>query len=227
MSVLMKIFIATFVVYPYLCLAVCICGLMLRYTYAQDQWNSRSSQFLEARLLRLGGVLFHMGILLSFGGHIIGLVLPPAALRAVGISAHMHAAMAGMAGMAIAPMVLLGVLLLLLRRMTVAPVRVTTRFSDIVVLLLIGFNASTGLYQAYVAHFDAFTTIGPWLRGILTLSPAPGRMIPVPLFLQLHVLSGLTIFALLPFTRLVHIFSAPLSYMTFPFTLYRRRWGNV
>ena len=83
------------------------------------------------------------------------------------------------------------------------------------------------MYQAYAAHFDAFTTIGPWVRGILTLAPAPGRMIHVPLFLQLHVLSGLTIFALLPFTRLVHIFSVPLSYVTFPFTIYRRRWGGV
>lgn len=227
MNPLIKIFIAFFVVYPYLCFAVCICGLILRYTYAQDQWNSRSSQFLEKRWLRFGGFIFHIGIILSFGGHIIGLVLPPEMLRVVGISAEMHAEMAGMAGMAIAPLVLLGILILLLRRMIVAPVRVTTRYTDIIVLLLIGFNASTGLYQAYVAHFDAFTTIGPWLRGILTLVPAPGRIMPVPLFLQLHVLSGLTIFALLPFTRLVHIFSAPLSYITFPFTLYRRRWGNV
>lgn len=227
MTPLMKVFIAAFVVYPYVCLAVMACGLLLRYTYAQDQWNARSSQFLEARLLFLGGFIFHFGILLSLGGHIVGLVLPPEALRAVGISAQAHAAMAGIMGMLLAPMVLLGILILLLRRMTVTPVRVTTRCTDIIVLLLIGFNAATGLYQAYVAHFDAFTTIGPWLRGVLVFAPAPGRMVSVPLFLQLHVLSGLTIFALLPFTRLVHIFSAPLTYLAFPFTLYRRRWGNV
>lgn len=223
----MKAFITAFVVYPYLCLTILICGLILRYIYAQDQWNSRSSQFLEARFLFVGAVIFHIGILLSLGGHIIGLVVPPQILHAAGLSSEAHLELAGMAGMIIAPLVLLGVIILLLRRLFSAPVRMTTRCTDIIVLLLIGFNAATGLYQAYVAHFDAFTTIGPWLRDVLTFTPAPGRMVPVPLFLQLHVISGLTIFALLPFTRLVHIFSAPVTYVSFPFTLYRRRWGNI
>ena len=227
MTALMKVFITAFVVYPYVCLALLVSGLILRYTYAQDQWNARSSQFLESRMLRVGGLIFHIGILLSLGGHIIGLVLPPQALRAVGISAEAHAQLAGAAGMLIAPLVVLGIVLLLLRRIIYDKVRVTTRCTDILVLLLIGFNGVTGMYQAYAAHFDAFTTIGPWLRDLLTLSPAPGRMVSVPLFLQLHVLSGLAIFALLPFTRLVHIFSVPLTYVTFPFTIYRRRWGNV
>lgn len=209
MTPLMKLFIAAFAVYPYICLTLLICGLLLRYTYAQEEWNARSSQFLESRMLRWGSLIFHIGILLSLGGHIVGLVLPPEALRAVGVSAQAHVQIAGLAGMLIAPMVLLGVGILLLRRILCLPVRLTTRWTDIIVLLLIGFNAATGMYQAYVAHFDAFTTIGPWVRGILTLAPAPGRMIPVPLFLQLHALSGLTIFALLPFTRLVHFFSVP------------------
>lgn len=227
MTPLMKLFIAAFAVYPYICLTLLTGGLLLRYSYAQEEWNARSSQFLESRMLRCGSLIFHIGILLSLGGHIVGLVLPPEALRAVGVSAQAHAQIAGLAGMLIAPMVLLGVGILLLRRIICLPVRLTTRWTDIIVLLLIGFNAATGMYQAYAAHFDAFTTIGPWVRGILTLAPAPGRMIHVPLFLQLHVLSGLTIFALLPFTRLVHIFSVPLSYVTFPFTIYRRRWGGV
>ena len=223
----MKAFITAFVVYPYLCLTVLICGLILRYIYAQDQWNSRSSQFLEARFLCLGAVIFHVGILLSFGGHVMGLVVPPQVLHAAGLSAKAHVELAGVAGMVIAPLVLLGVTILLLRRIFCAPVRMTTRCTDVIVLLLIGFNAATGLFQAYVAHFDVFTTIGPWVRDVLTLTPAPGRMIPVPLFLQLHVISGLAIFALLPFTRLVHIFSVPMTYVSFPLTLYRRRWGNI
>lgn len=223
----MKAFITAFVVYPYLCLTILICGLILRYIYAQDQWNSRSSQFLEARFLFAGAVIFHIGILLSFGGHVIGLVVPPEILHAAGLSSKAHLELAGVAGMIIAPLVLLGIMILLLRRLFCTPVRMTTRCTDIIVLLLIGFNAATGLYQAYVAHFDAFTTIGPWLRDVLTFTPAPGRMVPVPLFLQLHVISGLTIFALLPFTRLVHIFSAPVTYVSVPFTLYRRRWRNI
>ena len=95
MTPLMKLFIAAFAVYPYICLTLLTGGLLLRYTYAQEEWNARSSQFLESRMLRCGSLIFHIGILLSLGGHIVGLVLPPEALRAVGVSAQAHAQIAG------------------------------------------------------------------------------------------------------------------------------------
>ena len=215
-----------FVAWPYIAFAILWCGLLARYCYAPRLWNSRSSQFLDGGL-RFASPLFHISILCSFFGHIIGLVLPPEALRAVGLSAHLHALMAESAGMVIAPCVLLAVCILFVRRVVNKRVRATTRFTDVLVLVLIGFNASTGLYQSYVEHFPVFTTVGPWLRSMLELTPNPLLMAPVPLFLKLHVVSGLTIFALLPFTRLVHIFSAPWTYFTFPFTLYRRRWGGI
>lgn len=223
----MKMLVFSYVVYPYICLAVLLCGLMLRYIYAPGQWNARSSQLLEQPLLRVGAPLFHAGILLSFGGHIVGLVLPDAVLHFFGISTHLHTLVATMAGKFIAPVVLMGLALLLFRRLSNARVAASSTTADVVILLLIGINACTGFYQAFVAHYPVFTSVGPWLRTVLSLAPAPGLMIHVPDFLQLHIMSGFTIFALLPFTRLVHIFSAPLTWLLFPKTVYRKRWGNL
>ncbi|MEG2171626.1 MAG: respiratory nitrate reductase subunit gamma [Desulfovibrionaceae bacterium] len=221
----MKSLIFFFVVYPYICLALLLFGLLLRYVYTQNTWNARSSEIFEKQTLRIGSMLFHLGILFSFGGHILGLVLPPAALQALGLSMPLHMELAGMAGKILAPLVILGLGILLFRRLCNAHVAATTTRTDIVIILLILLNACT--YQSYVAHFPVFSTIGPWLRSVLTFYPAPVYLMSVPLFMQIHIVSGLTIFALLPFSRLVHIFSVPLTYITFPAVLYRKRYGNT
>lgn len=223
----MKTLVFSYVVYPYLCLAIMACGLVLRYIYAPEQWNARSSQLLEQRFLRVGAPLFHVGILLSFGGHIIGLVLPDAVLRFFGISMHAHALAASLAGKIIAPVVIVGLAILLYRRLSDKRVAATSSIADVLILLLIGINACTGFYQAYFAHYPVFSTVGPWLRTVLSLAPAPGLMVNVPSFLQLHIMSGFTIFALLPFTRLVHIFSVPVTWLRFPKTIYRKRYGDI
>jgi nitrate reductase gamma subunit len=48
----------------------------------------------------------------------------------------------------------------------------------------------------------------------------------VPLLFQLHVLSAWALFALWPFTRLVHVFSAPIGYLFRPYIVYRSRDAN-
>lgn len=223
----MKALVFFFVIYPYLCLAIFVCALALRYIYSQNTWNARSSEIFEKQTLRIGSMLFHTGILFSFGGHIIGLVLPPAALQAVGLSMPVHVELATVAGKLLAPLVVVGLGILLFRRLSNAHVRATTCATDILVIALILLNACTGLYQSYVAHFPVFETIGPWLRSVLTLYPTPSYLMVVPSFMLVHIISGFAIFALLPFTRLVHIFSLPLTYLTFPATLYRKRYGGM
>lgn len=223
----MKTLIFFFVIYPYVCLTFLLCGLALRYIYSQNTWNARSSEIFEKQTLRIGSMLFHAGILFSFGGHIIGIVLPPAVLQAVGLSMQMHVELATAAGKLLAPLVVVGLGILLFRRLANAHVRATTCTTDIAVIVLILINACTGLYQSYVAHFPVFETIGPWLRSVLTLYPAPSYLMVVPPFMLVHIISGFAIFALLPFTRLVHIFSLPLTYLSFPATLYRKRYGGI
>ena len=98
-------------------------------------------------------------------------------------------------------------------------------WARVVLLLLI--NGCTGFYQAYVAHFPVFVTVGPWLRSLVVFRPDVVLMETVPLFLQIHVVSAFTLFALIPFSRLVHIFSVPVTYALRPFQIYRRRYAGL
>ena len=98
---------------------------------------------------------------------------------------------------------------------------------DMLVVVLILINGCTGFYQAYVAHFPVFVTVGPWLRSLVVFRPDVVLMETVPLFLQIHVVSAFTLFALIPFSRLVHIFSVPVTYALRPFQIYRRRYAGL
>lgn len=216
-----------FGIYPYICLSVLAVGLVFRYVATPGQWNARSSELFERTALRIGSPVFHFAILLSFMGHVGGLLPPQKLLAAFGLSTDVHLAIATFMGKFLAPLVLAGLGLLLYRRLHVPEVRATTVPMDITVVVLILINASTGFYQAFIAHFGVFTTVAPWLRSVLTLSPDPTLMSTVPLFMQLHVVSACTLFALLPFSRLIHLFSAPFTYVIRPFIVYRKRYGNI
>lgn len=216
-----------FGIYPYMALSVMVVGLVFRYVATPGQWNARSSEIFERTTLRIGSPIFHFAILLSLFGHVGGLLPPEKLLSAVGLSPDVHLAIASFMGKFLAPLVMIGLGLLLYRRLTVPMVRATTVPMDIVVVALILFNACTGFYQAFIAHYGVFTTVAPWLRSVLLLSPDVSLMVPVPLFMKLHVISALTIFALLPFSRLVHLFSAPFTYVIRPFVVYRKRYENL
>ena len=120
-----------------------------------------------------------------------------------------------------------GLGILLWRRITNEHVWATTVPMDVLVVLLILINGCTGFYQAYVAHFPVFVTVGPWLRSLVVFRPDVVLMETVPLFLQIHVVSAFTLFALIPFSRLVHIFSVPVTYALRPFQIYRRRYAGL
>ena len=216
-----------FTVYPYVCLSILAVGLVFRYVATPGEWNARSSEIFERPVLRVGSPVFHFAILLSFFGHVGGLMLPEALLRAVGLTARAHLAVATLFGQALAPLVILGLGLLLWRRIAVPAVKATTLPMDMTVLFLILINAVTGCYQTYVAHYQVFVTVGPWLRSVLALRPDAALMADVPVFMQLHVVCGLTIFAIVPFSRLVHLFSAPFTYIIRPLILYRRHYGEL
>ena len=216
-----------FVIYPYICVTVMILGLMFRYVATPGEWNARSSELFERRALRVGSFLFHYAIILSFFGHVFGLLTPEWLMSGIGFSNSLHLKVATLAGKILAPCVIAGLGILLWRRLANPEVRATTVPMDIVVMLFIMINAVTGMYQSWAARFGVFTTIGPWLRGLAGFNPDPELMVSVPLFLKIHALSGFTLFALIPFSRLVHFFSVPLTYLVRPFILYRSRYGNL
>lgn len=213
---------------PYAVAAVFVVGHVWRYRYDQFGWTTRSSQVYENRLLRWGSPMFHLGILLVIAGHVVGLLVPRTWLEAVGIDEHAYHLGATWMGTAAAVLTIAGLVILVYRRRMVGPVFLATTRSDklmyVVLAATLGFGtAATVLHQVFGAAYDYRGSISPWIRSLLTFQPRPELMSGVPLMFQLHVLSALVLFAIWPFTRLVHVFSAPVGYLFRPYVVYRSR----
>ena len=216
------------VVYPYLCLTVLVVGTLARYNYDQIGWTSKSSELLEKRMLRTGSLLFHWGIIFVFFGHVAGLLVPIEVYQAIGISERMYHLGAMVMGGITGLMTLAGLALLLLRRLGVKRVLRNTAPADWVALGFLIATVAMGLlmtlgYNATHLPYEYRTTVGPWIRGVLLLHPDARLMSQVPLILQIHILTALGLFAVSPFTRLVHVWSLPLAYLRRAPMQYRRR----
>lgn len=217
-----------FVILPYTCLAIMIFGLGWRWKTDQFGWTSRSSQIYESAWLRWSSPLFHFGILLVLVGHIMGLLIPESWTNAMGISEsayHMVAVIGGSIG---AVMTIVGIVGLLIRRFVLKSVRLATSRSDIVmyILLLIpitmGTVATVSKQIFYTgAPYNYRETISPWLRSLFYFHPEVDLMVNVPWQFKAHIVAAFLLFAILPYTRLVHILSAPVGYTTRPYLVYR------
>lgn len=216
-----------FAVYPYLCLVIMVLGLLFRYLATPGEWNARSSNLFAQKSLATGSYLFHYAIILTFFGHVFGLLIPESVLSACGLSISAHTALANFCGRILAPCVFVGLAILLWRRLESANTRASTVPMDIVVILFIMWQSITGGWQDYASHFDVFSTIGPWIRSVLCCQPDPSLMAGAPWFLKAHVICGFAIFAMIPFSRLVHFFSLPLTWLARPNVMYRRRYENL
>lgn len=217
-----------FGVYPYVCLAILPLGLLFRYLATPEEWNARSSNLFAQKSLRTGSYLFHYAIIFTFFGHCFGLLIPQWLLGAFGFSLSVHEIVAAIFGCILAPCVFFGLAILLWRRLANREVWASTTPMDIVVLLLIMWQSLTGGWQDYGGHYPhVFTTVAPWIRGLLCLQPDPALMEDVPRYLKVHVVVGMTIFALIPFSRLVHFFSAPVTWFAHPLISYRKRYENL
>lgn len=220
--------ILLWVALPYACGAVFIVGHIWRYRYDKFGWTTRSSQTYENRLLRWGSPMFHFGILMVIAGHAVGLFIPREWLYAIGITEHIYHIGATVMGTFAAVLTLLGLGILIYRRRTVGPVFLATTVMDKVMYVFLaaalGFGTlATLVYQVFGGGFSYRESISPWIRDLFIFQPKPELMVDVPLLFQLHVISALLLFALWPFTRLVHVFSAPLPYLFRPYIVYRSR----
>lgn len=220
--------IVLWVALPYICGAVFIVGHIWRYRYDKFGWTTRSSQVYENRLLRWGSPMFHFGILMVIVGHVVGLLIPREWLYAIGIDEHMYHLGATVLGTFAAVLTLAGLAILIYRRRTVGPVFLATTVMDKVMYVFLGAalgfgTLATVVHQVFGGGFSYRETVSPWFRHLLIFSPDPSLMVEVPLLFQLHVVSALLLFALWPFTRLVHVFSAPVGYLFRPYIVYRSR----
>jgi nitrate reductase gamma subunit len=218
------------VVVPYVCLAVFVVGHWWRYRYDKFGWTTRSSQLYESTLLRWASPMFHFGILFVLMGHVMGLGIPKSWTKSVGISDGAYHAMAIGVGAIAGVCTVLGMALLIYRRRTVGPVFSATTRMDKFMWLVLGtvimlglWNTAAGSILNLGGHYDYRDGVSVWFRGIFRLDPHPELMADAPLGFQLHGLAAFLLFALWPFTRLVHVFSAPLGYLTRPYIVYRSR----
>lgn len=204
--------------YPYLCLAVLAIGSILRFEHGQYSWRSGSSQLLRRRQLVMGSILFHVGILIIFVGHLVGLLTPIAVFDALGISHGAKQMLAIVVGGAAGLVCLVGIALLAHRRLFDARIRATSSFADTAILLLLMAQLLLGLMTIPVSlqHLDGheMTKFMEWAQRIFTFRSGAADMVAGahPIF-KAHLVLGLTILLVFPFTRLVHMFSAPVWYI--------------
>lgn len=207
-----------YAVLPYAALAILVVGTAWRYRRDQYGWGARSTQFLESRVLRYASVVFHLGVLAAIGGHVLGILIPESWTSAVGIDDEAYHVLAVVGGVAAGGAVAVGFLLLVYRRARFPRVRVTTTRMDIAVFALLAVGIVTGLLATLTNLGDAVhyrETVAPYFRKVLVLDPEPGLMTGhgVTLIFQIHVVSVWFLYALWPFSRLVHAFSIPVDFL--------------
>lgn len=217
-------------VYPYIALSLFFIGSWLRFDREQYTWKSDSSQLLSNKNLRLGSNLFHIGILAVFGGHFVGLLTPHAVFTGLGISDMAHQMVAIWAGTIFGGMCLIGAVILWIRRMFNRRISATSRGTDkfilswILVTLLLGLS-TIPVSLGHASHNDpsVMIALADWAQSIVYLRPDPALLANVDTVFKIHVFFGMTVFLLFPFTRLVHVWSAPFSYAWRPYQIVRTK----
>lgn len=215
---------------PYATIAILVLGSIWRFRYDRFGWTTRSTQLYESRLLRLASPLFHFGLLVVIAGHAIGLVIPESWTHALGVSETAYHVVAVGLGAIAGVCTLLGAGLLIYRRRSNGPVFSATTVNDkamylvLVGALLLGLLA-TVLANGVTEGYNYRATVSPWFRSIFVLQPDAALMTAVPWSFKAHILVGMLLFALFPFTRLVHALSgfAVLRYLFRPYIVYRSR----
>ena len=209
---------AVFGWYPYLALTVFLLGSLVRFDREQYSWRSGSSQLLRRRQLMWGSNLFHVGILVIFLGHFFGLLTPIWVFDTIGISHGAKQMMAIVVGGVAGIVCFVGLTMLLHRRLFDPRIRRTSSFGDIAILILLYAQLILGLLTITVSlqHLDGEEMVKFmfWAQGILTLQPSASQYVAdaAPIF-RAHLFLGMTIFLVFPFTRLVHVWSAPIWYL--------------
>ena len=222
-----------FGVYPYIGLTVFLLGSLVRFDRDQYTWKSDSSQLLRHRGMRWGSNLFHVGIIFLFFGHLLGL-LTPHAFYAHFMEASVKQKLAIYAGGIAGVLCFIGLTMLIYRRAFDPRIRYTSHRTDLAILVILWVQLTVGLITLPFswAHSDGSTMIilADWAQRILTLRHVDVEVLAgLPWPYQFHLVLGMTIFLLLPFSRLVHVWSgfASIFYLFRPYQIVRSRRLNV
>ena len=222
-----------FGIYPYIAIAIFLLGSLLRFERDQYTWKSDSSQMLKAGQLRWGSNLFHIGVLFLFFGHSVGMLTPHFVYEhfiSAGNKQLMAMISGGLAGLA----AFIGVSILLHRRLTEPRIRINSKTSDIVLLVLLWLQLALGLATVPLSgqHLDGsmMMKLAGWAQHIVTFQPGAVELLAEAGFIfKAHMVLGMSIFVIFPFTRLVHVWSgfASVAYLVRPYQVVRARRMNV
>lgn len=217
-------------IYPYIALTVFLLGSWLRFDREQYTWKSDSSQLLSKANMRLGSNLFHVGIIAIFFGHAVGLLTPHTVFKALGVSDMAHQMIAIWAGSIFGGMCLLGGAILWLRRIFNRRVSATSRSSDKFILtwLLITLIIGLSTIPVSIGHANhnnpgVMIALAEWVQSIIYLHPDPSLLNGVDTIFKVHLFFGMTVFLVFPFTRMVHVWSAPFGYINRPYQIVRSK----
>jgi len=210
-----------FGIYPYIALAILAVGSVIRYDREPYGWRAGSSQLLRRRQLVIGSVLFHLGVITIFFGHVGGLLTPIWIWDMLGVSHSTKQMIAIVVGGIAGVFGIIGATLLIHRRFFDARVRAASAFADNMIILILWLQLALGLLTITVSvrHLDGHEMVQlmSWAQGIFTFNPrAASYVAEADMIFKLHIFLGLTIFVLFPFTRLVHMLSAPVRYIWRP-----------
>ncbi|MES4612737.1 respiratory nitrate reductase subunit gamma [Ewingella sp. AOP8-B2-18] len=216
-----------FDIYPYICGTVFLVGSWMRYDYGQYSWRAGSSQILEKKLLRIASPLFHVGILGIIAGHAFGMLTPHWMYESF-LPVPVKQQMAMWAGGACGVLTLIGGLMLVYRRLSNDRVRATSSFGDIMIIILLVVQCALGLgtipFSAQHMDGSEMMKLVGWAQAVVTFhGGASAHLDGVALIFRIHIVLGMTLFLLFPFCRLVHIWSAPVEYLTRRYQLVRNR----
>lgn len=216
-----------FGIYPYICLTVFVIGTIIRYDREQYSWRASSSQLLADKGLKIGNVMFHIGVIFIFFGHLVGLLTPHFIYEKF-ITAEQKQLLAIIAGGIAGTIGFIGLTILVFRRMFVARIRATSTKSDIAVVFIFWVQITLGMITIpfSLSHHDAgiMLQLSEWAQHIVTFRSGAAEFIKGTDWpFQVHLILGQTIFLLFPFTRLVHILSAPVRYVWRPYQVVRSR----
>lgn len=219
----------SFEIYPYIAGTVFLLGSLVRFDMSQYTWKTNSSQLLDnSARFQIGSILFHVGVIFLFFGHLIGLLMPHSMYPYLGLTAGGKQILAMVSGGIAGVAALVGATILLHRRLFHPRVRAHSTRMDIFILVLLYVQLVLGMFTIPVSyqHLDGSVMIvlGEWAQHIVTFRPGAAEYLAnVHWVYKAHIFLGVTTFLVFPFTRLVHIWSAPLTYVTRQYQIVRQR----
>lgn len=216
-----------YIILPYVAFFSMITVSILRYRTNQFSYSSLSSQFLEAKQLFWGSNPFHFGLIIVLGGHILGFLIPNAIIT---FNAHpLRLLLLEITGLGGGLLMAFGFAVLFFRRLSNPKIRVVTSPMDRVLLLLLAIQIFTGLYTAIFLRWGSSwyaSALVPYLRSLFVFQPAVGYLTGLPFLAKLHIINAFILIGVLPFTRLVHLFSYPFKYIFRPYQVVRWNWNR-